>query len=271
MMRAFFDHFTVLGTHKTGLRAVFRYLHPDVLSERNARERATNLRCLKYMLASDADAALYFDLRQLNGTDGDRFHAFWDTLGEHLRLDVGESAHERRHGDDAMVFASKIISIPVLIREVSKLLWAKQGHENDLIPSKQIVRIQFSPNHPGHLTAGFFSARFKIKRRVQTRCLRMEHENAHWVAALAKYNKIALVRLRDALVAANYPRGVLRLGCDDQKQMPVGPPGLPIDSGARPHHPVAVPVGQPLDASDHGLHLPFPADGWWLRPSEHTA
>jgi hypothetical protein len=79
---------------------------------------------------------------------------------------------------------------------------------------------------------------FKILRKAQTRCLRKEHEDAHWVAALAKYNKVHLVRARDAAVEAGYERGILAAGLDDKKAIPVGLPGLPVDSGARPHGPV---------------------------------
>ena len=62
------------------------------------------------------------------------------------------------------------------------------------------------------------------------------------------------VCVRDVLVEVGLMRGVLRVGCDDQKQMPVGPPGLPINSGARAHGPIPAPIDQQLDASDHDAH-----------------
>ena len=259
MMRDFFDRYSTacsgLGSGKTNLlRSMFRYLHPGELTSRTASEAERDERCAAYLLASDADPTLYFDLRWMNGPNGDRFASFWDTMGEYLQLEVGESAEERRHGDHAMSYASKFVSVPSLIREVTLLLHAKDGHEDDKIPSLDCVLTKWSPNNPYKLTAARFSPRFQIKRRVQTRCLRKEHEDAHWVASLAKYNKVKVVLIRDALAEAGLQRGVLRIGCDDQKQMPVGPPGLPINSGARPHGPVAAPAGQPLDASDHDSH-----------------
>ena len=250
MMRNYFDNFTLLGTHKAGLRAILRFLHPELkLSGLKDHQCELDERLAKFLLASDADPQLYFDARFLNGPNGGRFDSFWDALGEYLQLEVGESAQERRHGVDAIAYASKIISIPSMIREVEKELHAKEGHEMDPIPKADCVRLQFTPNHPDRLTAKHFSARYKIKRFVQTRNLRKEHEDAHAVAALGKYNKIRLCRVRNTLVEAGYMRGVIRAGLDDQKQMPVGPPGLPINSGARPHGPVAA-SSRPA-ASDH--------------------
>ena len=254
MLHDYFDRYATIGMSKPILRDMFRYLHPDQLGHQNAKQEAIDVRCANFLLASDADPTLYFDLRWMNGPDGDKFESFWDVMGEFLQLEVGESADERRHGSDAISFASKFVSVPSLIREVTKQLHAKEGHESDPIPKLDCVLTKFTPNNPYVLTAGRFSSRFKIKRRVQTRCLRMEHEDAHWVACLSKYNKVRLVRVRNALLELGLVRGVLRVGCDDQKQMPVGLPGLPINSGARAHGPVAAPIDQRLDASDHDSH-----------------
>ena len=255
MLRDFFDRFASVGNSRIGLRAVYRHLLPDQLSAHDAKQEEVDQRCLKFLTASDdLDPTFFFDQRALNGPEGTRFESFWAQLGEYLQLEVGESAHERRHGVDAIAYASKIISIPVTIREVAAALHTKPGHENDRVPKEDCVRHQFTPNHPTHLAAGNFTGRYKVVRKVQTRCLRKEHEDAHYVAALIKYNKIRIVRVRDACVEAGFARGVLRAGLDDQKQMPVGPPGLPINSGARPHGPVLAPADQRLDASDHDSH-----------------
>ena len=255
MTRDFFDRFATVGTSKMGLRAVLRYLLPDQVSSRTALEQERDNRFLKFCMASDdPDPTFFFDGRALNGAPGTRFESFWDEMAVYLQFDIGENAEGRRHGDDAVTYASKIISIPVLIREVARRLHSKPGHEADPVPGRDCVADQFTPNYPNRLTAARFTSRFRIHRKVQTRCLRKEHEDAHSVAALAKYNKIRLVRANAACVEAGLTRGVLRAGLDDQKQMPVGPPGLPINSGARAHGPVLAPIDQRLDASDHDSH-----------------
>ena len=245
MLREFFDRFSILCTNEAALRALYRHLSPNGYGDHGANQKQIDERCLKFLSRSDdADPQLFYDMRHLNGRDGDKFAAFWEVMGEYLQLEVGDSAHERRHSVDAISYASKIISVPSLIREVTALLHAKEGHENDPIPGETCVYLQYTPNRRDRLAAGRFSARFPIVRKVQTRILRKEHEDAHWVAALARNNKVHLVRARDAAVEANFARGVIAVGLDDKKSIPVGLPGLPVDSGARPHGPVAAPKGQ---------------------------
>ena len=245
MMHDYFDRFNILGTSAVALRALYRYLSPNDLGDRDLSTKQVDERLLQFLSRSEgADPQLFFDLRHLNGPEGDKFASFWDEMAEYLQLEVGESAHERRHSVDAISYASKIVSVASLIREVSALLHAKPGHEEDKIPGPDCVRLQFTPNHRDRLTAGRFSARFKVVRKVQTRCLRKEHEDAHWVAALAKYNKVHIVRARDAAKEVGLARGVIAAGLDDKKAIPVGMPGLPVDSGARPHGPVAAPKEQ---------------------------
>ena len=160
MSREFFERFSVLGNQEAAMRAMYRFLSPHDLRAQNVAQRIVDDRCLQYLSQSeDTDPMLFFDLRHLNGPKGDSFTPFWDTLGEFLQLEVGESAHERRHSVDAIAYASRIVSIPSVIREVTTLLHAKPGHDKDPIPGKDCVRLQFSPNHPAHLTAGRFSGR----------------------------------------------------------------------------------------------------------------
>jgi hypothetical protein len=168
MIQEFFERFTAIGAHKAALRDIYRFLAPHSIGDRNEAQRQLDERFVCYLLQNDeAHPQLFFDMRWLNGPDGDKFMAFWDELGVYLRLEVGESAHERRHAVDAISYASKIVSIPSLIREVSKLLHEKPDHERDPIPGPDCVRLQFSPNHPQRLTAGRFSARYKIIRKVR--------------------------------------------------------------------------------------------------------
>ena len=134
------------------------------------------------------------------------------------------------------------------------MLHAKEGHEQDPIPGKDIVRYQFSPNNPTRLTSGKFSARFPIRRRVQTRILSKEHQDAHWVAAMLKYGKHRLCSVRDLMVEHGYAHGVVAIGADDKCMVPQGPPGLPVDAGVRAHGPVFTPDAQRLNASDHDHH-----------------
>ena len=98
--------------------------------------------------------------------------------------------------------------------------------------------MQFVPSNRQKLTSGKFSARYKIIRKVQTRSLRKEHEDAHWVAALSKYNKTLTVRINELAKELELLHVMVSAGLDDKCQIATGLPNLPINSGARPQGPV---------------------------------
>lgn len=259
MVSDFYRRFTIAGMSKPALRAVHRHLCPTTTMSTNPEMQALDERYLKFVLErGDESPELFYDLRAMNGKDGqDNFEAFWDVMGAYLKLEVGESAEERRHSDNEVSYASKVISIPSLIREVTKILHAQEGHENDKIPCASLVRLQFNPTCPKKLTSAKFTRRFNVVRKVQSRSLRKQHEDAHWVAALHKYGKYRVINIRNLALnsgAQGAERCIVALGVDDKCKIPVGLPGLPINTGARPHGPVLTPVDEPLLAADHDTH-----------------
>lgn len=124
----------------------------------NAKQKCVDERCVVWMADNDASPDTFFDLRAMNGPDGDKFESFWQAVMEVIEKD-GVGAEERRtaisaeeeEAGEATTYASKIISIPVLIRDATAHLHAKEGHEKDPIPNEETVRLQFSPNRcPAH-------------------------------------------------------------------------------------------------------------------------
>ena len=199
-------------------------------------------------LDSGGDPAEYWDLRELKESDGEKFVAFWEECAKYLELEVGTGAEERRTASDGSVsFASSVISVPILIREVAKRLHAQPGHEQDPIPSRSCVELQFHPRCPAKLSAGRFTGRLKVRREVQSRILRKSNPDAHACNALAKYCKTKTVMLRDLARELDHQRSegevrlaslILARGSDDKEAMPFGPPGLPISSGVKTFGPV---------------------------------
>ena len=55
------------------------------------------------------------------------------------------------------------------------------------VPAAEWVRLQFSPNNDTVETAVKFSGKLEVKRAVQTKTLRKEHEDQHWVNAMTQY------------------------------------------------------------------------------------
>ena len=154
----------------------------NVIRERGTREEEVDERVLSWMATEGmVEPEVFWDLRKMNGYDQcDALTPFWDEMGKYLELEVGAGAEERRTAaTESYTHAAKVISIPQLVREVAKLLHAKPGFEEAAVPHESIVRLQFMPCAPTKLSAARFTARFRMSRRVQTRCLRKEHPDAH--------------------------------------------------------------------------------------------
>ena len=157
---------------------------------------------------------------------------------------------------------SKIISVPQLIRAVTDKLRASDDAEKKTaaIPSEDLVYVQFMPSKPTSKVAARFSARFKVIRKVQTRCLRKEHEDAHFVMGLMKYCKEDLVAIMHLAKQLKMPSTtVAAVGQDDKANIPYGLPGTPISATARGHagggrHGVLAPEGAHPVAADHDIH-----------------
>ena len=80
------------------------------------------------------------------------FSVFWDKTV--VIFEEDSAAHERRKGEaDDVLYASKVLSIPNLIRQVKSLLQDDiDDDDNPLqemppIPSEEMVRLQFVPNN----------------------------------------------------------------------------------------------------------------------------
>ena len=164
-----------------------------------------------------------------------------------------DCAAEERRGS-ACIFLSGAHSIANLMKLVTDNLHRKVD-DGDLvelprIPSREWVRLQFVPNHSHRAGAGKFTGRLKVKHGVQTRSLRKEHPDQHWVSALTKYYLEWIVELK-----ATYP-GVVFYGQDDKAKIPVGD-DVPVSTGVRANNKAIVAADNPkgLQALDHDFHI----------------
>ncbi len=145
------------------------------------------------------------DLRVLNGRpESTQFDAFWEEVD---KLVVENAAvQERRHGD--CMYLPIAMSIEDLKNMVSHRL-----PEGTLIPSTEWIRLQFWPSNPYANIAIHHTGRFNLKYKVQSRLLRIAHEDCHYVAALYKYQKNMAVLLREHSMFVYV---------DDKANVPVG-------------------------------------------------
>ena len=86
------------------------------------------------------------------------------------------------------IYASTVLSIADLVRSATKNLQAKvnSGNPKEMppIPSLEMVRLQFVPNNDTVEKSAMFSGRLGVRRAVQTRTLRKEHIDQHWVNSM---------------------------------------------------------------------------------------
>ena len=118
------------------------------------------------------------------GIGATQYDEFWKACREVL---LPNSATEERRAKD-VIYASSAHSIPNLVKLATDILQRKvDSKELDKlppIPSVQWVRLQFLPNVEDSAAAAQFTGRLGAKRAVQTRTLRKEHPDQHWVNAM---------------------------------------------------------------------------------------
>ena len=185
-------------------------------------------------MISLGETGLVADLRELNtGRPSDRFDVFFEKLEQ--TVESVSAADERRHG---ACHLSHWISLDDMISQT-----AAACPENTLIPSKSLVRLQFTPRNAYTHSALNFTSRIPVQYKVQRRQLRVMHPDQHYCAAQFKYFKSKAVELgSDAIM----------LCCDDKAKIPVGNSGMPVSTGVRGKKTLA-PVSETLVACDHDM------------------
>ena len=178
---------------------------------------------------------LVADLRHLNpGRSGGTFDVFF----QHMATVIEEvtAADDRRHGTAHM---SEWLSMRDLINKVTS-----KCPEGTPIPSKDLVRLQFTPKNPYTRTALNFTSKFSVQHKIQRRQLRATHQDDHYCAALFKYLKSKAITEKE---------NVMVFCCDDKAKVHVGEPTTPISTGVRGRKSIA-PLSTTLEALDHDMH-----------------
>ena len=181
------------------------------------------------------------------GIGATAYDDFWLACKEVLL--PNSATEERRHTDT--VYASGAHSIPNLVSQATAILQKKvdNGVFDSLppIPSTEWVRLQFVPNRADNAAAEKFTGRLEAKRAVQTRTLRKEHMDQHWVNAMTRYYLEWMVELKKKY------DGVEFFGQDDKAKIAVGDK-VAVSTGVRANNKGIVVVGESLLALDHDFH-----------------
>ena len=184
-----------------------------------------------------------------NGIGATRYDDFWMACREVLL--PNSAMEEHRHSDT--MYTSGAHSIPNLVTLATIILQKKvdDGTFDSLlpIPSTEWVRLQFVPNRDDNAAAKKFTIRLGAKRAVQTRTLRKEHIDQHWVNSMMRYYLEWMVELKKKY------DGVEIFGQDDKAKIAVGDK-VAVSTGMRANNKGIVLVGDDgnLLALDHDFH-----------------
>ena len=184
-------------------------------------------------MISLGETGLVADMRELNTGKSVKFDTFFQKLEE--VVEGVTAVDDRRHGEAHL---SRWISLKELIQQA-----VEKCPEGTLIPSKSLVRLQFTPRNPYAHSAMNFTSRVPVQYKIQRRQLRASHVDQHFCAAQFKYMKEKAVELdKEAILFC----------CDDKAKIPVGEPGLPVSTGVRGRKSIA-PTATTLVAADHDM------------------
>lgn len=144
------------------------------------------------------------NMRHLNpGRPSGTFDVFFENMGE--ILEAITAADDRRHGQSHM---SEFVSIRDLIQQTKS-----KCPPGTPVPSKALVRLQFTPTNPYSRSALCFTSKFAIQHKIQRRQLRVDHPDSHYCAALFKYFRSKAVESKSESIV---------FFCDDKAKIPVG-------------------------------------------------
>jgi hypothetical protein len=119
------------------------------------------------------------------------------------------------------------------------------------IPSLEWIRLQFCPNNDTVMKAALLSGRLGVKRAIQTRTLRKEHPDQHWVInCMNLYHFEWIIKLR------SLTNGVEFFGQDDKAKIPLGD-SVAVSTGVRSNVRsliVSADEANSLTAMDHDFH-----------------
>jgi hypothetical protein len=188
------------------------------------------------------------------------FQMFWDKCFEILHNHDGSAAHERRTAPasvpDAALYCSAVHSISNLVDRATNAL--EEDVEDGTIdfmppiPSHESVRLQFCPNDDMANKNAKATGRLGVIRKVQSRSLRHQHVDQHWVCALTRSLKEWIVAVKLLAIALNLWHLIVVFFCgqDDKCKVPCGGV-VHVSSNVRPNTKAIVPTNESVKAADH--------------------
>ena len=190
MRRALFEKFgRVAPTIKPAiLRALYRELTNDASAPSNLHEAEIDERVRMVIDMEDPDTII--DLRHLNSGRKGQYDVFWQECKKFLEERVGKAVDDRRHG--TVTHLATAVSVRDLLEQVKC-----RCLEETKFPSESWLRLQFWPKTIHDRSKLHYTGKLDVKFMVQARQFRKQHKDAHYAAAIFRYQRELAITLRD--------------------------------------------------------------------------
>ena len=107
-----------------------------------------------------------------------------------MEEDIGTAIDDRRHL--TVVHVAKAISVCDFREKVQE-----RCPPDIPIPSDEWIRLQFAPSSSSSHTALRYTGRLQVRRKIQQRQWRKQHEDFHYTACIFRYEREYAVHMRD--------------------------------------------------------------------------
>ena len=197
------------------LRIMYRELTGDHSSSTNEHEAEIDKRMQQLIEMEDPEIVV--DLRKHNEGRKSQYDVFWDECQKHLQETVGVAVDDRRHCQ--VTHLAQAISANDLLEQVKA-----KCPEGTCIPSVSWLSLQFWPKNIHNKTKLHYTGKLDVKYMIQARQFRKDHKDAHYAAAIFRYQRemAILLRAHSTFVCM-----------DDKHRIKVGEPGFPVAAAER--------------------------------------
>lgn len=180
------------------------------------------------------DPTIVMDLRHLHSGQKSKYDVFWEQCEKFLQEEVGLAVEERRHSQ--VTHLARVISVRDLLQQVTA-----RCPPSTPIPSRSWLSLQFWPKNVHAQSKIHYTGRFKVKYMVQARQFRKDHEDAHFAAAVFRYQRECAVKFRDQSIF---------VCMDDKHRIKIGEPNYPVAAAERGKR-VLVRKDEVFEVGDH--------------------
>lgn len=204
----------------------------DTSAASTLAESEIDQRVQLYVGMEDPDVVI--DLRTLQSDHKTKYDDFWQEVEKFLQEDVGLAVEERRQSQ--ITHLTKVISVKDLLEQI-----VARCSPSTPIPSRSWLSLQFWPKNAHAHASVHYTGRFKVKYMVQARQFRKDHEDAHYAAAIFRYQRELAVKFREQSVF---------VCMDDKHRVKVGEPNYPVAAAERGRR-VLIRKNQTFEVADH--------------------